>query len=239
MIDRVSLQTRDGHVTASGGQPGSGWRRHLFYRREVYRTTWKLRMAVVLFAGLVVWGTRGIWTEGIGRSLTCDEQVAPSDALLLENFDPDYLVFERAAALQRAAVAPRIVVPVQADGDGETLNSVFKGTAEVMAGIAHISDIEMVPIPEVEPISLNAGKRIRDVLARTHVRSVIVVTPGFRSRRSALVYTSLLAPAGMTVRCVPVFGTVNARNWTETWHGIQDVALQFVKLQYYRYWVLF
>jgi hypothetical protein len=27
-------------------------------------------------------------------------------------------------------------------------------------------------------------------------------------------------------------------NWTQTWHGIQDVVEQWLKLQYYRLWVL-
>jgi hypothetical protein len=37
---------------------------------------------------------------------------------------------------------------------------------------------------------------------------------------------------------VPVFGTTTPENWTGTWHGIQDVALQFLKLSYYRMYVL-
>ena len=45
---------------------------------------------------VVVWLTRGWWTVAIARSLVCDANGAPSDAILVENFDPDYLVFERA-----------------------------------------------------------------------------------------------------------------------------------------------
>src|SRR5262249_10758032 len=61
------------------------------------------------------------------------------------------------------------------------------------------------------------------------------VSPAFRSRRSSLVYSEVLEPAGIKVYCLPVFGVHNVKNWTDTWHGRQDVALQFIKLQYYRF----
>jgi hypothetical protein len=215
----------------------SQWQRYFFYRKESLRTTWKLRLSVLLFGILIVSLTRGFWTVKIAQTLVCKEQNPHSDALLLENFDPDYLVFERAAALQKAGIAARIFVPVPAE-DAEMPNTVFKGIAEVMARVAWLQEIEFIPIHEVEPISLNAANQIRDFLTAQHLKSVIVVAPAFRSRRSSLVYNARLTPAGVTVGCVPVFGTNTPEDWTETWHGIQDVALQFFKLQYYRFYVL-
>ena len=146
--------------------------------------------------------------------------------------------FERAAALQRADIASRIFVPVQVDGKRGGPNIISKGLADLMARVAHIPGFEVIPMDEVEPISLNAARQIRDYLTNEHVRSVIVVTPGFRSSRSFLVYNTVLSPAGINVGCVPVFGLTDRNNWTKTWHGIQDVALQFMKLQYYRFYVL-
>ena len=70
------------------------------------------------------------------------------------------------------------------------------------------------------------------------VKSIIVVTPVFRSRRSLMIYDSVLAPAGITVRCSPVIGLKTVDNWTQTWHGIQEITEQFIKLQYYRFWLL-
>jgi hypothetical protein len=40
------------------------------------------------------------------------------------------------------------------------------------------------------------------------------------------------------VRCDPVFGRVTPERWSDSWHGIQGVAEEFVKLQYYRFYVL-
>jgi hypothetical protein len=115
---------------------------------------------------------------------------------------------------------------------------VSQGIAEVMARLARLQDVEMIPIRPSEPISLHAAYQIRDFLTIEQVSSIIVVTSGFRSKRSSLVYHTVLDPVGIKVRCVPVFGQKTSANWTKTWHGIQDVTEQFLKLQYYRFYVL-
>ena len=67
---------------------------------------------------------------------------------------------------------------------------------------------------------------------------MIVVTRGFRSKRSLLVYHAVLDPVGIKVSCMPVFGQKTPDNWTVTWHGIQEVIEQFLKLRFYRFYVL-
>ena len=215
------------------------WLRHFVYRKESWRTTWKLRLGVLLLAIATVVLTRPLWALHLGRSLVCAEQQAPtSDALLLENFDPDYLVFERTENLRRAGVASRVFVPMSAP-DGSSPSRVEEETAKAMARIAHLQTFEPIPIKLKEPISLNAAYQIRDFLAVRNIQSVTVVAPGFRSRRSALIYRTVLEPAGISVGCVPVFGTrTTPENWSETTHGIQGVAEQFLKLHYYNFYAL-
>jgi hypothetical protein len=208
------------------------------YRAEQTRTTWKLRLGLLALIVGAFWLTNGWWTEAIGRSLVCDATVAPSDAILIENFDPDYLLFERARELRRSGVAVRVLVPARIDLDTLEPNAVAVGTAQVMATISRIGTIEIVPVREVEPISLNAANDVRRFLEREHIRSVIVVAPLFRSRRSDLVYGATLGRAGVTVRCEPVLGPHDVDSWTRSWHGIQDVVQQWIKLQYYRLYVL-
>jgi hypothetical protein len=48
----------------------------------------------------------------IGCSPVCETNAAPSDA---ENFDPDYLLFERASALRRAGLVARVLGPMWSD----------------------------------------------------------------------------------------------------------------------------
>jgi hypothetical protein len=218
--------------------PDRTWTRHFVYRSERLRTTWKFRAAAVAALVLAAWLTHGWWTAAIASSLVCDSETAASDAILIENFDAEYLLFERARHLRHDGLAHRVLVPVAADPDTLETNAVMRAIAETMADIGRLGAIEVIPVREVEPISLNAAIDIRHFLKREGIRSVIVVSPLFRSRRSALVYEATLAPAGITVRCDAVEGTRQVATWFDTWHGIQNVTEQWLKLQYYRFYVL-
>jgi len=183
--------------------------------------------------------TSGWWTVAIARSLVCESDPAPSDAILIENFDADYLSFERATRLRQTGLASRVLVPIKFDIETSQPNMVSIGTANLMATIAHLDGFEIVPTRDVEPISLNTARDIQRFMQREHIRSVVVVTPYFRSRRSALVYDATLGRAGIRVTCVPVNrGDQSVAVWIQSLHGIQDVAEQWVKLQYYRLYVL-
>lgn len=221
-------------------KPGAtqGWTRHLFYRAEHTRTTWKLRLALpaLLLAGL--WLTSGWWTVEIARRLVCEADGRASDAILIENLDPDYLLFEHARRLRDQGAAPRVLVPTWTDRDTNEPNLVALGTVQVMARVSRLDPIEIVPVREAEPITLNTARDVQHFLDREHIRSVIVVTPLFRSRRSALVYGATLGRAGIIVRCEPVRGTAGLNSWTRNWHGIQNVIEQWLKLLYYRVLVL-
>jgi hypothetical protein len=214
------------------------WRPHFFYAKESIRTTWKVRIGALIVLILVAALTREFWIGQIGRSLVCARDVTPSDVILVENFDPNYLLFERAAALEKAGLATRTLVPVQVSSDSAVANPVSKGIAELMARQARMVAWEMIPIREIEPISLNAAAQIREHLVRERVKSLIIVTDGFRSRRSSLIYHAMLNDGGTRVQCDPVFGRVTPERWADTWHGIQEVAEQFLKLQYYRFYVI-
>jgi len=217
---------------------GSRWTHHFVYRAERTRTTWKLRCGLPVLVIGALWLTSEWWTVAIARSLVCDPDPAPSDVILVENFDPDYLLFERATRLRQGALAARVIVPIRVDPGTQDPNSVDLGIVQVMARIAQTGTVEMVPVQEVEPIALNAARDVQRFCEQEHIRSVILVTPQFRSRRSALVYAATLGRAGITVRCEPVQGSRGVSAWTQSWHGIQEVALQWLKLQYYRVYVL-
>jgi hypothetical protein len=216
----------------------SKWQHHFFYRKESIKTTWKFRLMLLLLGILLVFVTRGFWMLRIGQSLVCAEEMRPSDIILVENFDVDYLAFERAAALHKAGLAARVLVPTQASRDSESANPVSQVIAELMARVARLQNPTILPVRIIEPISLNVAYQVRDFLTKEHLRSIIVVTDGFRSQRSALVYHAVLDPVGIHVSCIPVFGQRTPKNWTETWHGIQEGIEQFLKLQYYQFYVL-
>jgi len=216
----------------------SHWTRHFFYRGEFTRTTWKFRLGLIALVLVSAWLTRSWWTVAVARSLVCEANAAPSDAILLENFDPSYLVFERAARLRKAGVAQRVLVPVPADSEASDSNPVAAGMAELLARLARVGAIEIVPVREVEPISLNAALDLQHFVDQQRIRSILVVSPFFRSRRSSLVYQRTLGRSGVTIHCDPVEETRGISTWTRSWHGIEDVTEQWLKLQYYRFYVL-
>jgi hypothetical protein len=218
-------------------EPRQSWTRHFFYRSERCRTTWKFRIGLAGVGFVLLGLTRPWWTAAIAGSLVCERRTAPSDVILVENFDADYLVFERATRLRHSGVSDRVLVPV-AIASGKDVNAVSLGITELMAKLSRLGEIEVVPFREVEPISLNAARDVLGFLKLQGIRSVVVVTPMFRSRRAALVYEAVLGPAGVGVTCEPVEGARGVNEWDDTWHGIQNVAEQWLKLQYYRLWVM-
>jgi hypothetical protein len=183
--------------------------------------------------------TRASWLPPIAWGLVCAPAGTSADAIIVENFNPTYLLFERAAALQRARSSTRVLVPVSASGpEGMAANPVSKGIAELMARFARMENVEVIPVWEVEPYALNTAYRVRDFLVRERLRSVVVVAPAFRSRRSALVYATVLTPAGIRASCDPLFEGYTPEDWWMSWHGIEVVAEQLLKLQFYRFYVL-
>jgi len=188
-------------------------------------------------AALAAAGGRQFWLRHVGSDLVCSQDLAPVDALVIENFDPNYLLFERAEALYRGGYAHRVFVPTEANSDS-TPSVVAIGFNDVMARVARLPPPEVIPIQEIEPIELNTALAVRQRLTAEHIRSIMLVTPGLRSRRSNLVYQAVVAPAGIRVLCMPVFGRTTADSWAHTWHGVQEVALQTIKLEYYRLLVL-
>jgi hypothetical protein len=214
------------------------WTRHFFRRKESLRTTWKFRVAALGFLVLLAFLTRGIWIPGIGRSLVCDAQTGSADAILIDNLDPTYALFLRAArGYVRSEPGPRVLVPVDAVGDFGESNTISRGIADLMASAAGLSSWEPIPVRIREPVSLNAASQIGEFLSKEHISAVMLVTPAFRSRRSFLVYQAVLSQRHIALFCDPV-AERTPEAWADTWHGIEEVAQQFIKLQYYRFWVL-
>jgi hypothetical protein len=208
-------------------------------RREVLKTTWAFRAVSIGLLCVLGQVASPIWTRAVAESLVCSPagDVDNVDAVLIDDLESNYLVFERARVLREAGVTSRVVVPVDVAADG-TPAAVSTTIVQTLARLARVGDVETVPVVEAEPISLKVALHLRRYLTDNTIRSLAVVAPAFRSERSMLIYRAVLEPAGVAIYCVPVTGMRTPATWTRTWHGVQDVALQFVTLQYYRFYVL-
>jgi hypothetical protein len=217
-----------------------GWTRFFFYRKEVLKTTWTFRLLALACVVALPWLTRGLWVRAVADGLVCDQPAtdARADAIVVENFDLNYFVFERAGDLKRQGSTARVLVPVQVSADSSDPNLVSADIIQVMARTARVGELTMIPVREQEPIALNTAYQVRDFLVKEGIRSVVVVAPGFRSQRSAMVYETVLRPAGISMRCMPVLGWQTVESWPDTWHGIEQVLEQYIKLEYYRFFIL-
>ena len=216
----------------------TGWARHLVYRSEHLRTTWKLRLGLLGLVILALWLTSGWWTVAIAAA-SCLKRA--SDRVMRFSSRASTPTTWYSNALD-SYVAPgllaRVLVPVSTDRGTSNPNAVALGIVDVMAKVSRIGQIDIIPVREVEPITINVLRDVQSFLDRERIRSLIVVTPLFRSRRSELVYAATLGRAGVTLHFQPVQGSRGVSTWTRSWHGMQAVTEQWLKLQYYRLFVL-
>lgn len=103
-----------------------------------------------------------------------------------------------------------------------------------MIRVAGIETAEIIPIKQEEPITLNAARQVGDFLKGTNVKTVLILTSGFKSKRIHLIFKKVLGEVGIDAYCLPVWGSRTPENWATNWHRIQEVFLQVVKLGYYR-----
>lgn len=202
-------------------------------RAPIRANRWLAVAAVILFATGIA-ATREYWLREVGISLVGEESAGVSDAILVENVESNYLLFERAQRLQARGLSKTVLVPVLASERSGEPSSVSLGFVDVMCGISRLRDCTTFHAPSREPITLNLARHTAEVLRARGAHSVILVTEGFRSRRAAEIYGQVLRPLGVRLFIQPVFGQHTPDNWFKSWHGIQEVGLQLIKLWYYR-----
>jgi hypothetical protein len=176
--------------------------------------------------------------RSIGMSLVNEESVGTSDAIVIDNIAPRYLLFERAQELQSRGLSGVVLIPVLKSDSTDQPVLVSLGLINVMCRIARVRNCTTFEAPEREPISLNVAKECAEQLQARGARSVIVITDGFSSRNVAEIYYHLLKPLGINVYVQPVFGLRTPGNWFRSWHGFQQIGLELGKLWYYRIAVL-
>ena len=213
------------------------WKHQCFVHTTVRKTSWRFRIAILCALSLLLIPTRSLWLGSIGTSLTHQDPPAPADLLVLEYYTPNYLLFETAHGLIKSGVSRNVLIPVETPDPGVS-NPVATEIARILASHARLADTIQVQVDHIEPITLNVARQVAKKIHAEGASSVILISPTFRSRRSLLVYRSVLEPMGINVQCIHPVESVGPRNWWHTLHGIQDVALELIKLQYYRFIVL-
>ena len=211
------------------------WPRWAIYRTTTWKTTWKLRLVLAALLVLLVAATRGWWGPAIGGGLVANSGPCKPDLIVVDNLVSDYELFEKAAALGKLAGPVMVLVPVRSSENDPEKPDPLKGEiVEVMIRQARLQSCTLLPFRLIEPFTLNVARQVGGfVKSHPEIHSVLVVTQALRSRRTRLVYARVLGKLGVAVYTSPVWKDGRPEAWNSTWHGRQDVMLQYLKLIYY------
>ena len=83
------------------------------------------------------------------------------------------------------------------------------------------------------PITLNEAKFVVERISREGVKSAILVSEGFHTRRSWGVYSQEGAHLGLRIVALPYFTEYRSDNWWQHVKGVHDFFEESIKLVYY------
>lgn len=213
------------------------WRGWAVYRTTTYKTTWKLRLMLAALLVLATFATRGWWIGAAGRGLVSEPGPCKPDVILVDNLVSDYKLFEKAGALMKLNSARMALVPVRSSDKDPGKPDLLAGEiTQIMIRQARLPRCRLLPFRQVEPFTLSVARRVgRFVESHRDIHSVLIVTEALRSRRTMLVYGRVLGKLGVAACTYPVWEAGRPGGWAATWHGRQEVVLQYLKLIYYEF----
>jgi hypothetical protein len=88
-------------------------------------------------------------------------------------------------------------------------------------------------LPVEHPVTLNRSKEILDTLKKFNIKSVLLLTSGFHSRRSKKVYEGILKDSGIKLYVNTYFIKVDRNDWWTKADGFREVVSEYLKYIYY------
>jgi hypothetical protein len=95
------------------------------------------------------------------------------------------------------------------------------------------SEFTVLVVPLRDPITLTSARFVLDILAKDGVKKVILISSGFHTRRSYLVYQHVALPHSITIYPQACFDSHPRNNWWNEGHGARHFLLEFQKLTLY------
>jgi uncharacterized SAM-binding protein YcdF (DUF218 family) len=91
----------------------------------------------------------------------------------------------------------------------------------------------VISVPVIHPITLNEAKFVLAELEKLKVRSAILLSEGFHTRRSIGVYRQEGAKLGMHIIPRPYYISYQPNNWWLITDGVRTFVTEYLKLGYY------
>jgi len=84
-----------------------------------------------------------------------------------------------------------------------------------------------------DPITLTAARGALETISKEDVKSAILISPGFHTRRSYLIYQHLCNPLQIKIYPSACFNSYQLDHWWSQEGGLRDFAAEVLKLAYY------
>ena len=173
--------------------------------------------------------------DGTGKAEAKDRKY---DAVILEN---EETVRENAVKigmnLLSSGKANRLVIVYQNPATGKIFGlpaNFDQYLTQRMEGLGLRRDqIKVIPVPGDHPITLTEASVVLSHLSKEEIRSVILLTEGFHTRRSYWAYKQVGAPMGVEVVPYPYFINYKVESWWEEEKGVRNFFGEAVKFIYY------
>lgn len=199
---------------------------------------WRRRLIVLLVLGGLVgllYAARGWALPPLGRFLDVGRPPGAADYVMVLPGDESVRPFV-AAALVRAGLAPRVLVP-KTEAAPAVLDGIVAPTDEV---IRRVLVARGVPESRIVTLEGETGHTHADaeLLARFLESSpnarVMVVTSHYHTRRARWVFTQVLGPRAEQVSFVSApTDRFSAESWWQVQEGFTATTSEYLKLTYY------
>ena len=186
---------------------------------------WGLIAALVLVLVVVV------WLPFAGSWLIVDEPVVAADAIVvLAGNSPDRL--PHALDLREQGYAHVVVVSnerVYTHG----LETTWLAIHQAGLSAPELPDNDLLVLDPPPESTIDEARRSADLLASRGVRSALLVTDAFHSRRADWLFRAAFARRGLTVHSSPAADTFDLAHWWSHPLAARRVTEEYVKLAYY------
>jgi len=95
------------------------------------------------------------------------------------------------------------------------------------------TDFKIIETPIINPVTLTAARGALDALSKENVKSAILVSSGFHTRRSFLAYQFAGTPLKIKIFPTACFTEYKLYQWWESDAGVRDFGIEALKLAYY------
>ena len=95
------------------------------------------------------------------------------------------------------------------------------------------NDFKVVLVPVAHPITLTEAKVVLDILSKDNIKSALLLSSGFHTRRSYLIYQHIAEPLKIRIFPCAYFDEGDLKQHLDQEQGTRELVLEFLKLGYY------